>query len=59
MVSCWESARLLQNGTYLDRICIGLWGICLGALKVNAVLGSSMLETRGLESYGGLFKITA
>lgn len=38
---------------------MGLCGICFGAVKVKADRGTSKLETRGLESYGGLFKMTA
>jgi hypothetical protein len=43
----------------LDRICIGLCGICFGAVNVNADLGTSRLDRRGLESYGGLLRMTA
>lgn len=47
------------GGTHLDRICIGLCGICFAEVKVKADRGTSMLETLGLESYGGLFNTTA
>lgn len=56
----WRTDHRQEMGlTHLDRICIGLCGICLGAAKVKADLGTSKLETRGLESYGGLFRMTA
>lgn len=50
---------LVCCSTYLERICIGLWGICFGAVNVKADRGTSRLDRRGRESYGGLFRITA